>query len=86
MRVADLRKLQVFDHQCLRRILHVRWQQFISNDEIRSRCNSLSIAQIILMRRLRWFGHALRRQPGAFIREAIDPAHLLGWKNDVVDK
>ena len=36
-RAGDLRRLKIFDYQCLRRILLVYWKQFISNSEVHAR-------------------------------------------------
>lgn len=80
MRASDLRRLEVFDHYCLCRILRLRWQHFVSNAVVRERCQITSLQQALLARRLCWFGHALRRQRGELIREAIDPIPLRGWK------
>ena len=35
LRVEDVRRLSVFDNRCLRNIARVRWQQHVSNDEVR---------------------------------------------------
>ncbi|VDO88870.1 unnamed protein product [Schistosoma mattheei] len=37
IRVEDTRKLQVFDHRCLRNIAEVCWDHRVSNSEVRRR-------------------------------------------------
>jgi hypothetical protein len=52
----------VFDHWCLRIILRVRYPNIISNATLRSRCNRIQpLAELIRDRRLKWFGHVLRK-------------------------
>ncbi|BHF81200.1 hypothetical protein SprV_0702433000 [Sparganum proliferum] len=81
LRVEDERKLEVFDHHCLRTILRVKLTDFVSNETVRTRCNNIArIIQAIQERRLRWFGHVLRRPPQELSVTAIDPAPLLHWR------
>ncbi|BHF57518.1 hypothetical protein SprV_0100046000 [Sparganum proliferum] len=62
--VEDERKLEVFDHHCLRTILRVKFTDFVSNETVRARCDNIArITQAIQERRLKWFGHVLRRPP-----------------------
>lgn len=83
IRKADLRRVEVFDHYNLRRILHVRPLDFVANKEVRRRCNLQAITDLLRARRLRWFGHASRCDAGVFIHEAISPRPLPGWKKRV---
>jgi len=54
-------KLNVFQSRCLQTILGVRWQEHVSNDTVRSRCEvTTSLAQLVRLRRLGWTGHVLR--------------------------
>ncbi|BHF81197.1 hypothetical protein SprV_0702432700 [Sparganum proliferum] len=81
LRVEDERKLEVFDHHCLRTILRVKLTDFVSNETVRTRCDNIArITQAIQERRLRWFGHVLRRPPQELSVTAIDPAPLLHWR------
>jgi hypothetical protein len=60
---AQLRQLDVFNTQCLRRILRVWWtpeQGLMSNDELHARTKVAPISVLIKMYRLRWLGHAAR--------------------------
>ena len=59
----QLHQLDVFNTQCLRRILRVWWtpeQGLISNDELHARTQVPPISLHIKMYRLRWLGHAAR--------------------------
>ncbi|BHF81270.1 hypothetical protein SprV_0702440000 [Sparganum proliferum] len=82
LRVKDERKLEVFDHQCLRTILRVKFTDFVSNETVRARCDNMArITQAIQERRLRWFGHVLRRPPQELSVTALDPAPLPHWRH-----
>ena len=79
---ADYDRLDAFDSQCLRRILGIRWQDFVTNAEVR-RITQQPLASIILMtRRLSLFGHTARTAPTTDTRVALDGALLpsRGWK------
>nr|VZI38299.1 unnamed protein product [Spirometra erinaceieuropaei] len=81
LRVADERKLEVFDHHCLRIILRVKLTDFVSNEIVRARYNNIArITQAIQERRLRLFGHVLRRPPQELSVTALDPAPLPHWR------
>ncbi|BHF84571.1 hypothetical protein SprV_0902772200 [Sparganum proliferum] len=77
LRVEDERKLEVFDHHCLRTNLRVKFTDFVSNETVRARCDNIArINQAIQERRLKWFGHVLRRPPQELNVTALDPAPL----------
>ncbi|BHF75672.1 hypothetical protein SprV_0501876800 [Sparganum proliferum] len=81
LRVEDERKLEVFDHHCLRIILRVKFIDFVSNETVRARCDNIArITQAIQERRLRWFGHVLRRPPPELSVTALDPTPLPHWR------
>ncbi|BHF82574.1 hypothetical protein SprV_0802571200 [Sparganum proliferum] len=81
LRVEDERKLEVFDHHCLRTILRVQFTDFVSNETVRARCDNIArITQDIQERRLKWFGHVLRRPPQELSVTALDPTPLPHWR------
>ncbi|BHF62050.1 Cytoplasmic dynein 1 heavy chain 1 [Sparganum proliferum] len=81
LRVEDERKLEIFNHHCLRIILRVKFTDFVPNETVRARCNNIArITQAIQERRLRWFGHVLRRPPQELSVTALDPAPLPHWR------
>ncbi|BHF61543.1 hypothetical protein SprV_0100451800 [Sparganum proliferum] len=80
-RVEDERKMEVFDHHCMRTILRVKFTNFVSNEKVCARCDNIArITQAIQERRLRWFGHVLRRPPQELSVTALDPAPLPNWR------
>jgi len=52
------KKIDTLDNWCLRRILHIHWTDFVSNDVVRSRTGQPS--DTIRQRRLSFFGHLCR--------------------------
>jgi len=54
------KKIDVLDNWCLRRILHIHWTDFVSNDEVRSRTGQPFLSDTIRRRRLSFFGHLSR--------------------------
>ena len=61
MKKKDKDSLLAFEMKCYRRILHIRWQQRITNVEVRRRVgNSRNIIQRIVERKLSLFGHICR--------------------------
>ncbi|KAI8502438.1 hypothetical protein Bbelb_200260 [Branchiostoma belcheri] len=54
------RKLDAFHQRNLRRILKVRWQDHITNDEILNRVKSKPLSTIITEKRMQLAGHILR--------------------------
>ncbi|BHF59734.1 hypothetical protein SprV_0100269500 [Sparganum proliferum] len=64
VRVENERKLEVFDHHCLRTTPRVEYTDLVSNETVCSRCNNIAwITGAIQKRRLRWFGHVRRCPP-----------------------
>src|SRR6218665_2726719 len=61
-----------FEMRCYRRILNVRWQQKIMNEEIRKRMGSKrNILQRIKERKLNLFGHICRMEDSRLVKEVV---------------
>ncbi|BHF57484.1 hypothetical protein SprV_0100042600 [Sparganum proliferum] len=81
LRVKDQRKLEVFDHHYLNTILRVKFTDFVSNETVGGHCDNIArITQAIQERRLRWFGHVLRRPPWELSVNILDWAPLPHWR------
>ena len=65
------KRLQVFQQKCLRRILKIFWPNGLTNEEVLQRTGQKDIAIEVKERRLRWFGHVLRREDDHLSREAV---------------
>ena len=52
-------------------ILHIKWQDKISNKEVLERANIWSIYTILCERRLHWLGHVKRMDPGRIPKDLL---------------
>ena len=85
---ADIDRLQAFHMRSLRRILGIRWFDFVTNAEVKDRTRLEDIEPRIRRRRLALFGHVARMQPGVPVHDALwtalgvccGNAPELGWK------
>ena len=57
--------------RCLRRILNIKWQDRITNNEVLSRANATSMTTILQQRRLRWLGHVCRMEDGRIPKDLL---------------
>ncbi len=60
-----------FINSCLRRILHIRWPDTISNTNLWERTGQLPVEAEIWKRRWGWIGHTLRKPPTNITRQAL---------------
>ncbi|XP_071500478.1 uncharacterized protein [Diadema antillarum] len=65
------KRLHSFHLRCLRRILHVRWQDKIPDTEILQRAGMKSMVAILRERRLRWLGHVRRMDAGRIPKDIL---------------
>ena len=65
-------KLQVFINTCLRWILHIKWPDHISNQELWQKTNQEPIAITIKRQKWKWVGHTLRKNQNSIPRSALD--------------
>jgi Reverse transcriptase (RNA-dependent DNA polymerase)/Domain of unknown function (DUF6451) len=65
-------RLQVFVNKCLRRILRIRWQERITNEELWMRASFPSVNVTIKKRKWGWIGHTLRKPVDDTTRIALD--------------
>jgi hypothetical protein len=72
LRKRDKDRLLAFEMRCYRRILHVRWQQKITNEEIRRRINNTkNIVQLVIERKLSFFGHICRMEDKRLVKNVV---------------
>lgn len=55
-----MHRLRTFHQSCLRRILHIRWFDCVTNDEVQRFAQNHSVHNFIAAKRLRWYGHVVR--------------------------
>jgi len=64
--------LLAFEMRCYRRILHIRWQQKITNVEIRRRLEiKRNVVQLIIDRKLKLFGHISRMDDNRLVKVMV---------------
>jgi hypothetical protein len=69
---AQEHRLDVFNNTCLRRITgHRRGPDTISNEELHEMTGQPAISALIREHRLRWFGHLVRRQGSAAVKQLL---------------
>ena len=64
-------KIQTFVNNCLRRILNIRWQDKVRNEEIWRRADQVLLDTQIKERKWRWIGHTLRKPENNIARQAM---------------
>ena len=66
-----LKRIQTFINKFLRRILHLKWTEKISNTTLWKMTKQLPIETEIKKRKWRWIGHTLMKPPNTITRQAI---------------
>ena len=66
-----LKRIHSFINKCLRRILHLKWTDNISNTTLWKMTKQLPLENEIKKRKWRWIGHTLRKPPNTITRQAI---------------
>ena len=56
----QLKLLKGFHQQCLRQILHIKWQSHVSDTEVLGKAGLPSIQLMVMKSCLRWVGHIVR--------------------------
>ena len=65
------KRLNSFHLRCLRRILHIHWQDRITNSESVERASITSIFAVLSKRRITWLGHLRRMDPGRIPKDLL---------------
>ena len=60
LKAAQEKQLDAFDSRCLRKILGIKWSDFITNTEVRQISDQPPVSATICKRRLKWLGHVAR--------------------------
>ena len=64
-------RLESFHLRCLRRILHISWQDKVNNIAVLDQAGTLSIHLLLCQRRLRWLGHVRRMENGRILKDIL---------------
>ena len=79
--VADMKKLEVFQMNCLRKILGISILDMVPNKKIREYCeNQPSLHNIIQKSRLRWFGHVARMSDARIPKRILFSERPQSWR------
>ncbi len=69
---ADKDRLKAFEMKCYRWILHIRWQQMITNKEVSERMGVIrTVVQQVIERKLSLFGHICRMKDSRLIKTVM---------------
>ena len=77
----QVRVLERFHQRCLRSIMGISWQDYVTNTEVLERANTPSIETLLLSRQLRWAGH-LSRMDDTRMPKAVFYGELAQGKRD----
>ena len=69
---VNMKRIQSFINNCLRRILGIHWPDKISNLKLWERTGQKPVEQEILQRRWRWIGHTIRKSASNTTRQALN--------------
>ena len=79
-----MKRLEVFDHRCLRSLAHIRWNSKISNIAVRKKCFGetvrSSIEYAVSLSQFRWLGHVLRMHNNRLPYGAINATPGSTWR------
>ena len=68
---VEIRRLEVFEMRCLRAILGISIRERIRNAKVRRMLDmETTIIDVIRKKRLRWFGHVVRRPSESYVSKA----------------
>jgi len=68
----DMNRIRSFETKCLRKILNIKWQQKIKNNDIMKRTGTdINIMQRMIDRKMNFFGHICRMQDERLIKQVV---------------
>ena len=77
---ACMKKLAAFEMICIRKVLNIKWQDKITNEEVIRKANLpsnwLSICAKIKQRQAQWYGHVLRMEETRMPKQALLEASI----------
>ncbi|XP_077863210.1 uncharacterized protein LOC144346069, partial [Saccoglossus kowalevskii] len=71
MTKGDERKLNTFQTKCLRRIMKIKWQDNVRNEELLTRTGMEKLSTTVMKRRWKFIGHTLREEPTSICNTAL---------------
>jgi len=77
---AEGKKISSLDQWCLRRICGIKWNDFVTNEEVRQRTNQVPLTSIMRRRHLGLFGQVARSDPANDTRCDLEAPTPAQWK------
>ena len=77
---ADIQRIDAADQWCLRRILDIRWHDYVRNVDIRRITNQPPLSSIIKSRLLTFFRHLARMDENADASQAVFAPPPENWR------
>ena len=82
--IRHLRKLEAFQQRCLRKIMNIKWESFISDLEVLQKAQVVSVENVVLKKQLMWSGHITRmedsRIPKQLLFGELESGQRLQWR------
>ena len=63
LQISTGKRLDAFHRKCLGAILHITWQDKVTNEEVMKRTGAQEVQTIMKVRRMRYLGHVMRMDP-----------------------
>ena len=77
---ADVQRIDATDQWCLRRILGIKWHDFVRNEVVRQLTRQPPLSLIVRSRRLSLFGHVARMDVSADICRLLFEQPAENWR------
>ena len=68
---CHMKTLETFHQRCLRKMLHIRWEDRRTNTSVLTEVNTTSIEAMIWQNQLRWTGHCVRMPDSRLPRQVL---------------
>ena len=65
------KKLDSFENKCLRKLLNIKWSDFITNNIVRDKTNQEFVSNIVRKRRWKYLGNVLRSDEKRLNRQVL---------------
>ena len=74
----EVKQLRTVQRRHLRNIMRIKWDDFVSNEEVLRTSNSVYVGVILAQNRLRWLGHIARMDNSRTVKEPFYGELVLG--------
>ena len=74
----EIKQLRTVQQRHLRNIMRIKWDDFVSNEEVLRRSKSVDVEVILAQNRLRWLGHIARMDNSRTVKKLFYGELALG--------